>query len=272
MIMGRRRHLTDRCLLSFAIIGSLLVLYTLLALLNMAAGELSDIPHLLRVAANEKVIDTIVTTMGAGLATVIILLFLGTPLAYVLARTDFRGKGIVEAIIDIPLMLPHTVAGIMVYILFMRRGLIGAPLYEVGIVFEEAFLGIIVAMLFVSAPYFVDAVREGFEKVPVHLENVARTLGATRFQAFTRVVLPLSVRHIFNGSILAWGRAIGEFAAVVFIAYYPFVISTLIYNTFTTDGIKESTSVAFVMIVVCFAVFAGLRIIMKHVGRYDDRV
>jgi len=86
------------------------------------------------------------------------------------------------------------------------------------------------------------------------------------------VVLPSSVRHILNGSILAWGRAISEFAAVIMIAYYPMIISTLIYYRFTTGGIKESTAVAFVMIVACLVVFLVLRTITRFVGRYDDRV
>jgi len=250
----------------------LIITLTLLALLNMTVAELGDIPYLLKVASDAKVIDSIVLTMGAGVNAILILLLIGTPLAYVLARADFPGKGVVESLVDLPLMLPHTVAGILVYILFMSRGLLGAPLGEIGITFEDAYPGIVVAMLFVSSPYFINSVREGFEKVPVHLENVARTLGATRFQAFMRIVLPLSARHIFNGSILAWGRAIGEFAAVIMIAYYPMVISTLIYYRFTTGGLKESSTVAFVMIIACFGAFLVLRFISRFMRRYDDRI
>jgi molybdate/tungstate transport system permease protein len=270
--MPRRRPLPDRCLVSFALIGSLIIGLTVLALLNMTLRELGDIPHLLAVASESRVIGSIVLTMGAGLNAVIVLFILGVPLAYVLARTDFRGKGIVESLVDLPIILPHTVAGILVYILFMRRGLLGAPLSEIGLAFEDAYLGIVIAMIFVSSPYFINSVREGFEKVPLHLENVARTLGATRFQAFMHVVLPLSLRHIFNGAILAWGRAIGEFAAIIMIAYYPMVISTLIYYTFTTDGIKTSSTVAFVMIVACFIAFILLRLATRFMERYDDRV
>jgi molybdate/tungstate transport system permease protein len=210
--------------------------------------------------------------MTAGANAILILMLFGIPLAYVLARADFKGKRIVETIVDIPLMLPHTVAGILVYILFMKRGLLGAPLYTIGFSFEDAYPGIVVAMLFVSSPYFINSAREGFEKVPVHLENVARTLGATRYSAFRHVVLPLSAREIYNGAILAWGRAIGEFAAVIMIAYYPMVISTLIYYRFSTSGIKESSTIAFVMILACFSVFLVLRQLSRFIGRHDDRV
>jgi len=270
--MAKKYILPDRCLVSFSLVGGLIIALTVLALMNMAVKELSDIPHILKVASDAKVIDSIVLTMGAGFNAILILLLIGTPLAYVLARTDFPGKGIVESLVDLPVMLPHTVAGILVYILFMSRGLLGAPLEEIGLSFEDAYPGIVVAMLFVSSPYYINSVRAGFEKVPVHLENVARTLGATRFQAFIRIVLPLSARHIFNGSILAWGRAIGEFAAVIMIAYYPMVISTLIYYRFTTGGIKESSTVAFVMIIACLGAFFVLRYVSRFLGRYDDRV
>jgi molybdate/tungstate transport system permease protein len=127
-------------------------------------------------------------------------------------------------------------------------------------------------MLFVASPFFVNTMREGFEKVPLHLENVARTLGAGTFTTFRTVTLPLSLRHLFNGAILAWGRAIGEFAAVVMIAYYPFIISTLIYYSFTTSGIRTSRSIAFVVIVVSLGVFYLLRRLTGYLGRYDDRV
>jgi molybdate/tungstate transport system permease protein len=251
--MRIKHRFPDPCLISFSLIGGLIIGLTMLALLNMAVNQLSDIPFLIATASDSDVINAIAVTMGAGLNAVFILLIIGTPLAYVLARTDFRGKGVVEGLVDIPIMLPHTVAGILVYLLFMRRGLLGAPLYAAGISFEDAYPGIVIAMLFVSAPYYVNSVREGFEKVPVHLENVARTLGATRFQTFMRVVLPLSVRHIL-------------------IAYYPFVISTLIYYTFTTSGIKASSTVAFVMILACFGAFIILRLLTRYTGRYDDRV
>ena len=102
--------------------------------------------------------------------------------------------------------------------------------------------------------------------------GVARTLGAGRFTTFRTVTLPLSLRHLFNGAILAWGRAIGEFAAVVMIAYYPFIISTLIYYSFTTDGIRASRSIAFTVILISFGVFYLLRRMTRHLGRYDDRV
>jgi molybdate/tungstate transport system permease protein len=269
----QRRWRIDWCMVWFCIFGAVIVGITVLAIAQISFMEFSDPAHLLEVAASSAVVNSILLTFGAGFVAVLLLALFGTPLAYVLARSQpSRFKGVAESVIDIPLVLPHTVAGLMVYLLFMRRGWLGAPLSDVGLAFEDALLGTVVAMVFVASPFFINTMREGFEKVPIHLENVARTLGASRFATFRTVTLPLSFRHMFNGAILAWGRAIGEFAAVIMIAYYPFIISTLIYYSFTTDGIKTSRSIAFTVILASFTVFYILRRMTRYLGRYDDRV
>ncbi|MBR1368043.1 molybdenum ABC transporter permease [Methanocalculus chunghsingensis] len=267
----RRRHY-DRSLIPFLIPGSTIILVTILALGTLTVIQINDIERFLRIAGDHAVLHALFLTIFAGMCAVMILSLIGTPLAYYLARTKSRFRGIIESIVDIPLILPHTVAGILVYLLFMREGLIGAPMSAVGIIFEEAFPGIVAAMTFVSAPFYVNAVREGFEKVPVHLENAARTLGATHSYAFVTITLPLATREIVNGALLAWGRSIGEFAAVIIIAYYPMVISTLIYYRFTTGGIAEAQGLAFLMIVICFGIFLLVRSVTRFLGRYDDRV
>lgn len=268
-----RKRYTDWCTIGFCILGAVLVGITVLAIANMATAELANPAHFLEVATSSEVVGSILLTFCAGANAVLLLILFGTPLAYVLARArPSRFKGVVESVVDIPLILPHTVAGLLVYLLFMRRGWLGAPLSEIGISFEDAYPGTVVAMLFVASPFFINSMREGFEKVPVHLENVARTLGAGMFTTFRTVSLPLSFRHMYSGALLAWGRAIGEFAGVIMIAYYPFIISTLIYYSFTTDGIKTSRSIAFAVILISFGVFYLLRRMTRFMGRYDDRV
>jgi molybdate/tungstate transport system permease protein len=262
---------TDPCLITFWLIGCMLVLLIILAAATLAIPELMTPGHLLSVAMDAGVITAIFVTFAAGFVAVIFLMVLGTPLAFVLARGRSRWNGVIEMIVDLPLALPHTVAGLMVYLLFMMRGPLGLPFHEVGIVFEDAFPGVVVAMIFVSIPYYVDAVREGITKVPERLEYVARTLGATQFQVFRTITLPLSVRSILSGAFLAWGRAIGEFAAVIMIAYFPMVVSTLIYHRFTTGGLEESRSIAFIMLVICLIVFLAFRLVSHQWGRNHDR-
>jgi molybdate/tungstate transport system permease protein len=256
---------------AFAIAGGLLVAFTILAILAIALPEIASFRHLVEVAMEPEVIGSLLLTFAAGFLAVGILLLLGTPLAYLLARSDFPLKGGVEGLVDLPLVLPHTVAGLMVYLLFMARGPLGAPLAGAGIFFEDAFPGIVAAMVFVSAPYYIDAVRDGFSRVPLHLEHVARTLGATRFRAFLAVALPLARNHLVSGALMAWGRAVGEFAAVVMIAYFPMVISTLIYQRFSTGGLAESRSVAFIMVGVSFLIFLLVRRVAGSARRKHDR-
>lgn len=266
---GRTR--ADPTRVALWLTGSLLVALILLAAATVAVPELIRPGHLISVALDTGVMTAIAVTFAAGFAAVIVLVLLGTPLAYVLARGRSRWNGVLGTIVDLPLALPHTVAGLMVYLLFMMRGPVGAPLSEIGIVFEDAFPGIVAAMVFVSAPYYVDAVREGIAGVPERLEHVARTLGATQYEALRTITLPLSVRPILSGAFLAWGRAIGEFAAVVMIAYFPMVVSTLIYHRFTTGGLEESRSIACIMLVICLAVFLAFRLISHRWGRTHDR-
>lgn len=261
----------DRCMAGFWLIGAVLIALVILAILVIALPEFENPGHLVDVASDPQVLTALALTMVAALNAVLVLVVTGTPLAYALARSSFPGKGLIESIIDVPLILPHTVAGLMVYLLFMTRGVIGAPFAGIGVFFEDAYPGIVVAMVFVAIPYYINAAREGFGKVPVHLENVARTLGASRFAAFRYVALPLSMRHILYGSLLAWGRAIGEFAAVIMIAYFPMVISTLIYYRFSTGGLAESRSIAFVMVLVCAIIFVLFRFLMRSRSVVHER-
>lgn len=255
----------------FWVPGAIILLLVLSAIAVIALPELASPSSFLSTASDPQVIEALLITFVAAANAVLLLALTGIPLAYALARTGSRWKGVIESIVDIPLILPHTVAGLMVYFLFMARGPIGSPLSHIGIFFEEAYPGIVVAMTFVSIPYFVNPVREGFEKVPLHLENVSRTLGASPFRAFWHISLPLTVRPILYGALLAWGRGIGEFAAVVMIAYFPMVISTLIFFRFNTGGLSDSRSIAFFMILVCGVIFLVFRILTRKKGVYDDR-
>lgn len=268
--LARFRVARDGVLLSIA---SLLLLgLVVLALATLAARAVENPAVLAAAAVDRGVWTAIATTFGAATIAVLVLALLGTPLAYLMARGRSPAMPLVEALVDLPLVLPHTIAGLLVYLLFMRSGPLGAPLGAVGLSFEDAFPGIVAAMLFVGIPYYVDAARDGFAKVPVELEEVARTLGAGRGTAFARVALPLAARECLSGAVTAWGRAVGEFAAVIMIAYFPLVISTLIYTRFTQYGLAETVAVAVVLLVVCTVVLFLLRRVASRLWRPDAPV
>ena len=266
---ARRRTARDAVL---PIGAGLLVGLVLLALATLALRAAENPEMLAAAAVDPDVWAAIGTTFAAAALAVALLALLGTPLAYLMARSRSRALPFVEALVDLPLVLPHTIAGLLVYLVFMRSGPLGAPLGAVGLSFEDAFPGIVAAMLFVGIPYYVDAARDGFAKVPVELEEVARTLGAGRGTAFARVALPLAARECLSGAVTAWGRAVGEFAAVIMIAYYPLVISTLIYTRFTQYGLAETVAVAVVLLAVCGTVLVLLRRAAARLWRPDAPV
>lgn len=252
--------------------GSLLVGLVLLSLVTLGLRAAGEPEALAQAAVDPEVIAAISITFGAAALAVGILALLGTPLAYLMSRTRNRTLPLVEALVDLPLILPHTVAGLLVYLLFMRSGPFGIVFGGLGLSFEDAFPGIVAAMLFVGIPYYVGAARDGFAKVPIELEEVARTLGAGPGSTFLRIALPLAGRECLSGAVVAWGRAVGEFAAVVMVAYHPLVISTLIYTRFTQYGLADTVAIAVVFLLVCGAVLFGLRRAALFLWRPDAPV
>jgi molybdate/tungstate transport system permease protein len=256
---------SQRLSIFFLFVGSLLILFTILTLFNMIFRQLVfDIEGLLEAAADPVVIDSIVLTLYCSFLATLIAAFLGTPLAYVLARHDFPGKNIVESIIDVPVVIPHSVAGIALYALLMSRSAVGGAFSNIGIVFEDTMWGIVVAMLFVSAPFYVNSAREGFQSINPRLERVARTLGASQWKSFYKITLPLTIRHLFSGAVMAWARGISEFGAVIMIAFYPMIAPVLIFYRFTTHGLKGSQPVAVLLILICIGIFILLRTSSKY--------
>jgi molybdate/tungstate transport system permease protein len=255
----------QRLSLVFLFVGSLLILFTILTLFNMIFRQIVfDMEGLLEAAADPVVIDAIVLTLYSSFLATLIAAALGTPLAYVLARHDFHGKSVVESVIDVPVIIPHSVAGIALYALFMDRGAVGGAFSNIGVAFEDTMLGIVVAMLFVSAPFYVNAAREGFQTINPRLERVARTLGASQWKSFYKITLPLTVRHLFSGAVMAWARGISEFGAVIIIAYYPMIAPVLIFYKFTTHGLKASQPIAVLLILICIGIFILLRTSSKY--------
>ena len=160
-------------------------------------------------------------------------------------------------------------AGIALLMVFGSSGLLGAPLEEFGIRIADSMLGITVAMMFVSAPFLINYAREGFEAVDPCLENIAMSLGASRFKAMATVTMPLSIRSIFVGSLMTWARAISEFGAVVVIAYFPMVAPTYIYSEYLQYGLSRAAPVAALLLLICVVIFISLRLISARWKRYD---
>jgi len=257
----------DYTTIFFALMGSFLVLFILIPIVNLMLS--SDLNSIIANLKDSQVISSIFISVYSALAATLIAVLFGVPLAYTLARHDFFGKGFVESIIDIPIVIPHTVSGIALLLVFTSGGILGAPLGKLGLVFTNAIPGIIIAMLFVSSSFVVNSAREGFESVDPRMEKVARTLGSGTMRTFFLISIPLALRSIVVGSILCWARAISEFGAIIILAYYPLAASTLIYTRFVQFGLSNSTPIAIILISICLTLFIIVRIIIKGWRSYD---
>ena len=196
----------------------------------------------------------------AGLAAVIAFV-LGTPLAYLLARSDFWGKRLIEGIIDLPIVIPHPVVGIAILSVSGRNHWLGELMSQVGIRVMGSVTGIVVVLTFVGMPLYVNAVKDGFEGISPRLENVSRSLGAPMFSTFFRITFPLAWRSMLVGLIMCSARAISEFGAVVIVAYHPMIAPVLIYERFEGYGLKYSQPVAVWLVLICLTLFLILRVL-----------
>ncbi len=240
----------------------LLIVLTLGEMLVEPSGE-----QLLQALSDKKVMKCIARSIYTALAAACIAFAFGTPLAYLMARKSFPGKKIIEGIIDLPIMIPHPVIGIAILSLLGKHHPIGKMLHEIGFRVMGTAGGIITVMLFVGMPFYVNAVKNGFENISPRLENVSRSLGAGMASTFFRVDFPLAWRDMVLGAIMCTARAISEFGAVVIVAYHPMTAPVLIYERFTAYGLKYSQPVAFWLIVISLALFVGMRFFSRQAQR-----
>lgn len=190
----------------------------------------------------------------------------GTPIAYLLARRAFRGRAVVAALIDLPLLIPHPVAGIALLLVLGRESTVGNALLQAGIRVAGSAVGIVCAMLFVSAPLYVSAAREAFARVDPRYEAVGRTLGDPAWRVFRRITLPLSLRGLIAAGVVMWARAVSEFGAIVILTYNPKVVSVLSYDRFTSFGLREALPVAAALTILALIPLTLLRALRPESG------
>ncbi len=204
----------------------------------------------------------VTTFVASGIATLILLL-VGVPAGYVLARYSFPGKPLVESILDVPLLMPHVVSGIMILSAFGRRGILSPLVSLLGVRVEDSLLGVVLAMMYVSAPIMIDTVKAAVASIDPMLEHVARTLGASRTRTFFSVTLPLISRSIVAASILTWARALSEVGAILIVAYYPKTVNILVLEYFQAFGLKYAIALAVPLALISIAIFSAIRIILR---------
>ena len=197
------------------------------------------------------------------LALVLALIF-GTPLAYLLARRRFPGKALVDLLVDLPIVLPPTVAGVALLVAFGRRGVLGGELDALGVDVAFTTAAVVLAQLFVSAPFYVRTAKAGFESVSPEYEGVAATLGASPLRIFWRVILPLSWPSVLAGAILCWARALSELGAtLVFAGNFPERTQTMPLAIIGVFDAGRTIDVAIALAVILVLAAAVLLVLLR---------
>ncbi len=196
--------------------------------------------------------------LTATISTAAVLLF-GVPLAYAMVRHRFPGKRFLDAAIDLPILVPQTVAGIGLLLLLGPKTPLGGLLASVGIDVAGSTLGIVIAQVFVSSPFLIRSAMSAFAAVPPNIEMSAQTLGASPRSTFLRVVVPLSAGGILSGAVLCWARAISEVGSLMVLAYHPMTAPIFIYDIFTQYGLTEAQPASAILVILCLWLFLFFR-------------
>ena len=241
-----------------AALGTALLVVPLVAM--VAATPWAQLPAQL---ASEPLREALWLSLLTSTVAMLVCLVLGLPLAWLLARVDFRGRGAVRALVTVPLVLPPVVAGVALRTAFGRTGVIGEPLLALtGFSFPFTTWGVVLAHVFVSMPFVVIAIEGALRSADPEYDAAAATLGASRWTTFRRVTVPLALPGIVAGMVLGWARSLGEFGATItFNGNYPGTtqtMPTLIYVTRQSDQ-DAALALSLVMLVVSVVVLLALR-------------
>ncbi len=222
--------------------------------------------------ATPAVLDALWLSLLTTTISLVVTVVLGLPLAFVLARRSFRGKGLLEAIVDLPIVLPPSVAGLALLLVFGRRGLLAAPFELLGISVPFTTVAVVLAMIFVSAPFFIRSARTGIAGVDHDLEDAARVDGASELQLFRRITAPLAGSALAAGLVMTWARSLGEFGATIMFAGnvqgHTQTLPLVVYSEFQGGGLDASVAAAAILVLAAFGVLVAVRIF--HWGRVMD--
>ena len=207
-------------------------------------------------------LDALRLSLVASISATVVALVLGVPLAWIYARVEFPGRGLLHALTTLPMVLPPVVGGVALLLAFGRRGLIGSWLASIGITLPFTTAAVVMAETFVAMPFLVLTVEAGLRSMDRRYEDAARTLGAGRWTVFWRVTVPLIAPSLAAGAVLCWARALGEFGATItFAGNFPGVTQTMPLAVYVLleSGSPASSVLSLVLLAISVAVLVGLR-------------
>jgi len=224
-------------------------------------------------AGSSAVLAALGLSLATTAASVALTVAIGLPLAVVLARRSFRLKWLVEAIVDLPIVLPPSVAGLALLLVLGRRGVLGDALTDAGLEVAFTTAAVVLAQTFVAAPFFVRSARAGIGAVSRDLEDAARVDGASEAQLFRMITVPLASASLAAGLVMTWARALGEFGAtIMFAGNFEGRTQTLplvVYSEFQAGQLDRSIAAAAILVVAALGVLIAVRVF--HWGRALDR-
>jgi len=229
----------------------------------------ASFPDLLRGLRSPAVQEALLLSVRTSLVATAICCVIGTGAAYALARTSIPGKRLIDAVLQLPLVLPPVVAGVALLMAFGRRGLLGHALSLAGVEISFTTVAVVMAQCFIALPFFIQASRGGFETVPRALEEASYTLGVSDLATFFRVTIPLSWPSLVSGAVLCWGRAVGEFGAtIMFAGNMRGVTRTMPLAILTAMQGDVDTAVVLAVMLLAFssAMFVGARWALGEIG------
>jgi molybdate transport system permease protein len=265
---GARPPLGDWSLLGLA---GLVAVFLGLPVITLIGRSILD-GSLVQAAGSSAVLAALGLSLLTTGVSLVLTILLGLPLAVVLARRMFRGKWLVEALVDLPIVLPPSVAGLALLLVFGRRGLLAGPLGLAGVDIAFTTIAVIVAQTFVSAPFFIRSARTGIAGVDRDLEDAARVDGASERHVFRLITIPLAGAALAAGLVMSWARALGEFGATIMFAGSlegrTQTLPLVVYAEFQAGELDASIAAASMLVLAALGVLVAARVL--HWGRVMD--
>jgi len=245
------------------VVAGLFALFLALPVLTLVGRAILD--GSLHVSiASPVVLDELGLSLVTTAISLVLTVAFGLPLAFVLARRQFRGKGLLESVVDLPIVLPPSVAGLALLLVFGRRGLLSPPLELLGIAIPFTTIAVILAQTFVSAPFFIRSARTGIASVDRDLEDAARVDGASEPQVFRAITMPLAGAALAAGLVMSWARALGEFGATIMFAGNvegrTQTLPLVVYGEFQGGHLDASIAAAAILVLAAFGVLLAVRV------------
>jgi molybdate transport system permease protein len=252
----------DRRPSGLAVIAAPLVAFLALPVLGLVVRAVVD-GGLIEAATDDAVVSALGLSLATTSVSLLLTLALGTPLAVLLAKRRFRGATLLETAVDLPIVLPPSVAGLALLLVLGRQGVLGGALDVVGVSIPFTTVAVIVAQTFVAAPFFVRSARSGIAAVDRDIEDAARVDGASEREVFRWVTAPLAGTALAAGAVMCWSRALGEFGATIMFAGNvqgrTQTLPLVVYAEFGGGDLEASVAAASILVLAAFGVLISVR-------------